>query len=358
MLSYWVVFLMTAFFAVTSSQRSARADGSYSTPLDARTMTIFIVLVLFIGLRDRVGGDWNAYLRYYERASEMTLPEVFAKTDPGYYLINFVSAQLGMGIAGTNTIAALVFTTGLLYFCNAQRNPLLAVCVAFPYLILIVGMGYSRQGIATGLVIIGFVVLGRGRFLWFVVWVLIAATFHRTAVILIPIAALTVTRNRFLVGLAVLCMATLGYQVLLQSSYDGLVENYISEQMQSSGAMIRLLMNAVPAIVFLLFRRQMVFEPTAYRLYRLFAIISLALLPALFATGLSTAIDRMALYIIPLQLAVLSQVPSLIEGKRSAGQFGSLLVVFYSALVLFVWLNFAVNASAWLPYRSFIWTGG
>jgi hypothetical protein len=63
----------------------------------------------------------------------------------------------------------------------------------------------------------------------------------------------------------------------------------------------------------------------------------------------STAIDRLALYIIPLQLAVLSRLP--IAFNRSGSL--RLVIMAYSAGVLFVWLNFAKHAEYWLPYQFY-----
>ena len=59
----------------------------------------------------------------------------------------------------------------------------------------------------------------------------------------------------------------------------------------------------------------------------------------------STAVDRLALYVMPLQIAVLSRFP-LIFGRR----MGTLIVVLYSLAIEFVWLNFATNARYWIPY--------
>ena len=57
----------------------------------------------------------------------------------------------------------------------------------------------------------------------------------------------------------------------------------------------------------------------------------------------------MSLYIMPLQLAVLSRVPLAIASPLT----GRIAVVLYSALVQFVWLNFAQFASFWLPYQFY-----
>ena len=68
---------------------------------------------------------------------------------------------------------------------------------------------------------------------------------------------------------------------------------------------------------------------------------------ALMVVPSTTVIDRLSLYLIPLQLAVLPRLAFLVKQRN----FGRFLVGCYAALVMFVWLNFAVHAKFWLPYR-------
>ena len=63
----------------------------------------------------------------------------------------------------------------------------------------------------------------------------------------------------------------------------------------------------------------------------------------------STAVDRIALYVIPLQLVIASRLPD----SRLFGTTPSQLVLFtlsFSIAVEFVWLNFVIHSSGWLPY--------
>jgi hypothetical protein len=64
----------------------------------------------------------------------------------------------------------------------------------------------------------------------------------------------------------------------------------------------------------------------------------------------STAVDRVALYLIPLQLFVFPRVPQLAPTalKRTPLVVG--IVVYYAAVQL-VWLNFSENATYWVPYH-------
>jgi hypothetical protein len=63
-------------------------------------------------------------------------------------------------------------------------------------------------------------------------------------------------------------------------------------------------------------------------------------------TSLSTAVDRVALYLIPLQLFVWSHFPDVFGRPGRRNMVGVLLVVIFYATVLFVWLQFAHHSYA------------
>ena len=118
--------------------------------------------------------------------------------------------------------------------------------------------------------------------------------------------------------------------------------------------MIRLAMNLVPAVMLFVWRKKFTFTDAELRLWLLFAIISLGLFGIFLVSPSSTAVDRIALYMLPLQLVVFAHAPDAIGEKSDADVSVPVLgVVAYYALVQFVWLNFADNAFAWVPYRFY-----
>jgi hypothetical protein len=145
------------------------------------------------------------------------------------------------------------------------------------------------------------------------------------------------------------------YVLLLQDSVEALQTNYVEAQYQSQGAALRLAMNAVPAVLFLWFRRRFVMPQAERMFWTWMSLGALGFVVLLLVSPSSTAVDRVALYWIPLQLFVLSRLPNALG--RPNGRNSTLVrgVVAYSALVLFVWLVFAANSFAWLPYQFYPW---
>ena len=72
----------------------------------------------------------------------------------------------------------------------------------------------------------------------------------------------------------------------------------------------------------------------------------------------STAIDRIGLYLLPLQLFVYARLPDALAGDdRTARVLATAVIALYAA-AFFVWLNYAVNVEYWLPYRFFLFEDG
>ncbi|MDO9010561.1 MAG: EpsG family protein [Gallionella sp.] len=351
MFVYWLIFLFPAWLAVTRlrpvQSQAARWSGSWHA--------VFWLLVLAIGLRYEVGGDWVNYLDAIKMVANVPLQQALSQGDPAYSLLNWLAVETGLGIYFTNTVCAALFAWGLLVFCRAQPRPWLALVVAVPYMVTVVAMGYTRQGIAIGLAMLGLVALADRKTLRFVMFVALAATFHKSAVILMPLAILAGTKRKIWTAFWVGLSSVLFFVLLLQDSVDALKSGYIEAEYQSQGAGLRLAMNAVPAILFLLFRRKFVMPQTERTFWTWMSLGALGFVVLLVVSPSSTAVDRLALYWIPLQLFVLSRLPNAIGKPNGLNSMLVNGVVAYSAVVLFVWLFFATHAEYWLPYQFYPW---
>ena len=348
---YWFLFVVPALLAMKHLRPVANPGKRWGD----WWRVVFVLLVLMIGLRHEVGGDWLTYVEHIRSASYETLLGAISQGDPAYSLLNWLAAQSGLGPYFVNTVCAAIFSWGLVVFCRAQPRPWLALVVAIPYLVTVVAMGYTRQGVAIGLAMLALVALSERKLLRFVLFVALAATFHKSAVILMPLAVLAGSRQRlwtaFWVGLA----SALFYVLLLQESVDALKSGYIDAQYQSQGAALRLAMNAVPAVLFLWLRRRFVMPQNERTFWTWMSLAALGFVALLVVSPSSTAVDRVALYWIPLQLFVLSRLPDVLGRRDSKNAFWVRAVVAYSAVVLFVWLFFAQTAFAWLPYQFYPW---
>lgn len=358
MLAYWLLFL---FFAVGATLSVRSQSAQTAAPVGAATLKRIppgpmfaigmVTVALMIGLRWEVGGDWANYLRIFNRTALLGFWQQFISGDPAYQLVNWASARAGAGIWLVNLVCAVIFCWGLGRLLRSQPEPWLAMVVAVPYLVIVVGMGLTRQATALGLIMAGLAAVFRGGSLGrYLLYVAAASLFHKTALVALPLLAFVFPRSRGTDLVMIVGAVAALYVLLLQGSVDFLQRNYIGERLASQGAAIRVSQLAVAATLFFVIRRALQFTEREDRVWRNFAIISLLMLPVLFFSPSSTVVDRISLNLLPLQLAVLSRFPQWL----TTPVLGRMLVVGYSALVLFVWLNFAIHAGDWIPYRNLL----
>lgn len=349
---YWLMFLVPAALALQEVPRQRALAGMPARPprIPSSWWLTMVVFALLVGWRHEVGGDWSNYVSNFERVFYESQYIEWWWNDPGYRLLEWIALQSGWGMHGVNLMAACVFSYGLVLFCRHLPRPWLALAVAVPYLVIILGMGYSRQGVALGCLMAGLVGLGRGKVTTFLIWTVLGATFHKSAVLLLPMAALAASERRLITALWVAVVVAVAYPLLLESSVETLKAGYLEAEYQSEGAFVRLLMNAVPALL-LLWKRKFFSNLAQGRLWFWFALSSLGLMALYFVSPSSTAVDRVGLYLLPLQLMVFAYLPEVMAKGRGKKQSWVIAVVAYYATVELVWLNFATHAFAWIPYR-------
>ena len=346
MLVYWLLF---GYFAVGALL------GHDPLPGQRRGRLLFLLgsslIALAIGFRYEVGADWETYEFWFKFAGFTSFDRMLEFKDPGYQLLNWTVQNIGGEIWLVNLICGSIFAWGLYRFVMAQPEPWLAFVVAVPYFVVVVAMGYSRQAVAIGLLMAGLASVGRGASaLKFTLWVVAAALFHRTAVVALPLVAMVGQRSQIINLAVVITAGILFYDMLLEDSMESFVRNYIDAQYSSQGALIRVALDVLPALFFFRYQKRLGFSETERQLWRNFSITAFVLLALLFVSPSTTAVDRIALYILPLQVAVFCRLPN---GLGISKTFGKLLVVIGAFLIQFVWLNWATHAEYWLPYQFF-----
>lgn len=347
LLPYWILFAYFAAGALLDPGRRAPDERP------RRTFLLIGVLVttLLIGTRLEVGGDWRSYQWMFAFVRYMSLDRALDFGDPGYQFINWATQQWNGEIWWVNLFSAAVFMWGLTRLSQNQPLPVLAVLVAVPYLIIVVAMGYTRQSIAIGILMAGLASLGRGgSVIRFALYVAVAALFHKTAVLVLPLVIFAGQRNRLLNVIAGAAMFVLFFDLFLSDSTDQFVKNYIETRYTSQGAWIRVILNLVPALLLLFKPGQFGLTEQEEKVWRYIAFAACAMPFILLFSPSSTAVDRMALYLMPLQVVVLSRAYLLFAKPRT----GIAAVILYGLLVQFIWLNFAQHSKLWLPYRTFM----
>jgi hypothetical protein len=257
-----------------------------------------------------------------------------------------------------NLVSGAIFSAGLVLFCQAQPRPWLSLCIAIPYLVIVVAMGYSRQGVALALIMPGLLALEQNRLWLFLLAMAAAATFHSTALVMLAFGVPAIRSRTFVMRavrmLLLLIVGAALVHTFLAARFDSLVAGYVEVAYQSEGAAIRVAMNLLPGLLLVLWPKRFGFTAQQLNLWRAMALaaIGCAVLLVLLPSN-STAVDRISLYLIPLQLVVGCRLPGTkLFGIKPAQLL--LAVLGFCVAVEFVWLNFATHAGGWLPYDNLL----
>jgi hypothetical protein len=182
--------------------------------------------------------------------------------------------------------------------------------------------------------------------------------FHSTAFILLSLAAFA---GRFSLYARIAVTGGIAVAVILLITSDRvglLLNNYVSQEMSSSGALIRMCMTAVPAAIFLGWRDRFALSGDERMVWTLLSLAALAGFGLILLIPASTAIDRMGLYLLPVQCFVCARLPDALGGNPRTVRVLSSAIILVYGLTFFVWLNYADNVLYWLPYRFFFLEDG
>jgi hypothetical protein len=344
MAPYFLVFAPIAFMATISQQRRIY-------PL--AWALIFVVIVVFVGLRHHVGMDWNNYLIMIRRANIGGWTESFNVAEPGYATLLWISGQMGWGVYGTYLMGTLIFAAGLFRYSRTTPYPWVALVVAMPILVVVVAMSAARQTVAIGVILWLVAVWPRSSVFYRVVLVGLATLFHTSAVVFLVLVVLDlpVRRSFKLAGAAILGLAA--FYILAVTGradyYDQLYVTGQTQMTQSSGAIFHTLLNGGPAfLAFALGRRfRNILLPDALHRQMAFLAVGMVLLVP-FA---SAAAGRFSLYLFPASMMVLASLPLLVRGRWPKFILRSATACLMLA-VMTVWLFFGNAATAHAIYRN------
>lgn len=302
--------------------------------------------MLFIGTRDNVGADWSTYDFMFREMIRMPFIVGATLTEPGYATCNYLAAAVGGDIHTVNVICAIILVASILQCARlVEVDPSYALFLAAPYLLFVVGMGYTRQSVAIGLGICALGYLGQGRYRKFYLFAIFASLFHYSALALVVLVWLNSWRRAIVAVIAGLALIHPAIQVLSQPRYG----QYVSEQ--SSGVWFRLAIVLIGIAAIFVFRKHWSQDTELYKLIKKAAAACIILIPL--ATVSSTLADRLCLYLFLLYIMGLGRA------IRYAGVISKNIVLVstfaFSFGVFALWFSLSSYAAAyWIPYRSIL----
>ena len=358
MLFYYCIFLLLLPFVCIEIK-------SYN-PKHQRSFHVFITVFLFLSfLRWETGTDWDSYLRIFNDIIEPfeTLEEPEANTEKGYMFLNNLAKFL------SSSYTMMLFLEGLLIYAFLYKGirwlspyPLFSLFIFF--CMSLGGIFFVRQTIAVVISFFSIKYIIQRRIWMFLLMIILASTFHRTAVIFVFAYFVFYRRYSFLTFFLLLIgSAILGYiigSVLMDylssaglagisdriAMYSGADYND-ALAMSSTAFMIRGLINRffIFCLVFL-FMRAFRDEDDVFN-----GIFNLYLFGAclfVFVTPISRELARLTAYYDIVQILIYPYLFYVLHGSRKRVIF--LMLLFFFAFRLYS----AVNQwyDEYIPYKT------
>ena len=350
MLIYWLLFAFPALLALAYPITSERYRATPAQGLALSGFSLFFTVLA--ALREEVGGDWETYQFIFDDIRTDTFAYSLTATDPLFGIINWVSAQLGTGVYLVNGICALILCYGVVVAALRLTDPWLAIMMAVPYLLIVVGMGYVRQAAAIGLILLAIASFDHAKPLRTSLYLIAAIGFHSTAIIAFPLFAYALTARYRVLSIAFAGIAVAAYIFVLLPRLDTFEAGYLDAEYESSGAFIRILMSVVPSALLLLRWRNFAASTKVRSVWITMALANFIALAVVIISPASTAVDRVALFFAPMQMFVFGIFRDLYPLPDKFVLASRLAMIAVAAMVQVVWLVYATHASFWVPYQS------
>ena len=342
---YWVLFSLIAFFSISD----IKLDKNLKYILN---FIFLLFLTLFIGLRHEVGGDWDIYkYDFQNNVIFFDLSKLNYVRDFGYEFLSFICFKLDLGIYGLNLILSLIFVYSLNKFIiQLKNNYWLLYLISFPYLIIIVSMGYTRQAAGLSFMLLALCSLNDKKLIPFLIYSLTAIMFHKSSAIMLPLIFISYFKINFNNFFIFLILSVVAYFTIIPE-IDRISSGYLNvySKYQSSGVSYRISLNILAGTIFLFFYSKLKFNSKMDNLIIIIFFCNIGLF--LLIDNYSTFVDRIIIYFTFIQLIVFSRLYLILPNFKT---IINILVIFLYALIFYIWINFSYHSYLWLPYKNIL----
>lgn len=344
MIIYWIFFTFLSIFSISP----LKLEKNFNK---ITKLSFSVILIIFIGFRHEVGGDWDIYKFDFNNKSKLfsLYPLTFYR-DFGYDFIQYITKSLNLEIYSLNLIQAIIFVYGLTRFCKifAKDNYWLALLISFPYLITVVAMGFTRQSTAIGLILIALTYFKDNKLLYFFVFSFLAILFHKSSIIFIPIillSGLNLNLKYFFLLFSIILISI----IVIVPELHRIETGYINKDSiyVSKGVIYRISLNILSGLIFIIFYKKLKFDKIINLLLLYSFLFNIIMI--FFISDYSTFVDRIIIYFVFMQIIIFSRLFYIIPKYKILFNFYVILI--YS-INYFIWFNFSIHSYAWLPYKN------
>ena len=229
--------------------------------------TLLVFIILFTGLRYQVGSDWQNYEHEYFLKNKDFISS-FTNRDFGFSILNFTFSSLGFSYVTLNLFLSIIAVSSVFIFCKNNPNWFIGIFMSIPYFFTMCIMGYVRQGLSIGILFLVFYAIQNNKKLLFLICIFFAVSIHKSSIIYLPLFALFFINENFsdiflslkklfFLFLFVLFVCLFFILLIVLSNQWASIIGYLQQDRHSSGALVRSIMNLIPAIIFIIFKNNL-----------------------------------------------------------------------------------------------------
>ena len=368
-----LVFLLIFLFVILQTQLSV-IDNKYIIKKNNFFFNItFIILLVILSFRTQIGVDFPSYLFSLEDAINKNFFSYisgYKYSDFGYYILNWLGANLVgpekfistnhhySGIFLVNFFCISVYLCGIYLFIKDSKNKFLALVIFLPYLLFVVSTAYSRQATSLGFILIAFYFFKNQKILIGTLMSILSILFHKTAILVFPFFLLFINHHHFkyLVFFTIIFVIIFILNISLVNKI--FVEQILSKinilqnnNISSNGFQIRLFMNFIPALFFLLYLKQ--FNFLTHKELKFWKAISFTVISFIFLQFFisSVILDRSLLMFSIIQPFVITHIPYLFS-SNFLDKFiiiGSIIFLYFNIFI--IWFLFGIHSYSYINYK-------
>ena len=342
-------------------------------------LIFFIIFVIFIGFRNEIGCDWQFYRLNFENISSTPINKLFITENNiynfGFILISKLFSYF-TNFSGNIFLLSFLFTIPLFYISSKLKRTYLTLTIAYPYYILVIGMGPLRQSLAISFLMLSIFYIYKNKYYLYFISLIISATFHHSSVLFnflsfyivnlsilkkIDKAITLIFISVFLILIYFSFPKIANYFYIYGGEFKGVInsnllikfpiEFYQGKLVKAKGVLFVWLLNFFPSIIFLINSNKFPFEKELRKLLILFSLFILILLP--FSLIYSIAGYRLLLYCFPSSIFISTFLPDInLFGIKK--QYINNFIILFSIISLFIWLKFAFHSYCWIPYKNLL----
>lgn len=264
---YFLTLFLLVIFGFLAQNYDYFGSGKLSVGIVKHTnntkylfVLLSLVLILVAGLRYRVGTDYPAYYKGFLSYAEDFWNSLKDLDEPGYRLLCYILAFFTKEPAVSIFFASLVTLGISLTVIYKHTDKILLAILFFVFL----GCWHNsfnavRQSMAATVAFCGFQFARDKKFVKYLLIILIAFLFHRSAIIMLPLYFLinnNIKIKNILLLIAATVVVLLSYEYIMPMIGALTEQVYSDENMYIWGSVniLRILVACAPAIMFIILR--------------------------------------------------------------------------------------------------------